>query len=99
MANYTYSKLAAQDLDSIAEYTYLNFGEHQTRAYRVAIDQSASTVARFPAMGRSYTTKSGVSFQRYNVGEHTLFFQKTEDGIFIVRVLHLMMDFDRHLDR
>lgn len=97
MASYEYSKLADRDLDRIAAYTFINFGEKQTRAYRVSIDQAARTVANFPSMGRPYTTKDGVTFQKYNVGEHALFFQPIEKGVFIVRVLHLMMDFDRHL--
>jgi len=98
MASYKYSKLAEHDLDGIATYTFLNFGERQARAYRVSIDQSASTIANFPSMGRPYTTQEGKIFQKYNVGEHALFFVPSEEGIFIVRVLHLMMDFDRHLD-
>ena len=98
MASYKYSKLADRDLDGIAEYTFLNFGERQARAYRVSIDHAASTAADFPSLGRPYTTKKGRIYQKYNVGEHALFYRPSEAGIFIVRVLHLMMDFDRHLD-
>lgn len=99
MASYKYSGLADSDLDGIAEYTVLNFGENQARAYRISIDQSAATVANFPSMGLPYATKKGKIFQKYNVGEHALFYQPLETGILIVRVLHLMMDFDRHLDQ
>ena len=55
-------------------------------------------MANFPSMGRPYTTKKGRVYQRHNVGEHAVFFRPTEQGIFIVRILGLMMDFDRHLD-
>jgi len=98
MADYKYSRLADNDLDSIATYTVINFGERQAHAYQVAIDQSASTIANFPSMGRPYATQNGTAFLKYNVGEHALFYQPTDTGVFIVRVLHLMMDFDRHLD-
>ena len=97
MAIYKYSKLADADLEGIAEYTVVNFGERQARAYREALDQSARTVANFPTMGRAYATKTGTVFLKYNVGGHALFYQPTDEGIFIVRVLHQMMDFDRHL--
>ncbi|MGJ8531693.1 MAG: type II toxin-antitoxin system RelE/ParE family toxin [Alphaproteobacteria bacterium] len=98
MADYKYSRLADRDLDGIAEYTAINFGIRQARAYRAVIDQSAKTVASFPSMGRPYATQKGTAFFKYNVGEHALFYQPTDTGVLIVRVLHLMMDFDRHLD-
>ncbi len=97
MASYKYSKLADDDLDGIAEYTFVNFGENQARAYRVSIDHAAGTAGNFPSLGRLYTTKKGAIFHKYNVGEHALFYRPIDTGIFIVRVLHLMMDFDRHL--
>jgi toxin ParE1/3/4 len=67
-------------------------------AYKAGIIQSAQITANFPSMGRPYTTKNGKVFQKYNVGEHALFYRPTETGILIVRVLHLKMDFDRHID-
>lgn len=98
MANYSLSELADQDLEDISEYTTRNYGRKQTFDYKASIKQAARTAANFPSIGRPYTTKKGNIFQRYNVGRHAMFYQPTEAGIFIVRVLHLMMDFDRHLD-
>ncbi len=98
MARPEYSKEADSDLDGIAEYTFLNFGEDQTREYRALLDQAARTAANFPSLGRPYTTKKGRVYQRYNAGRHVIFYRPTESGIFVVRVLHQMMDFDRHLD-
>ncbi len=98
MASYSVSVLADQDLEAISYYTTLNFGERKTLAYKSAIIQSSELVANFPSMGKLYTTKQGRIFQKYNIGEHALFYQPTEAGIFVVPVLHLMMGFDRHLD-
>ncbi|MEM8646468.1 MAG: type II toxin-antitoxin system RelE/ParE family toxin [Pseudomonadota bacterium] len=98
MAKYQYSELAAGDLEGIAEYTFLNFGEKQARAYRVSIDHAAATVANFPSLGRPYETKSGTLYFKYNVGEHALFYRQVGSDILIIRVLHLVMDFDRHLE-
>ena len=98
MASYKLSKLGQLDVDGITEYTAVNFGERQAVVYYGQIHLAARTVANFPSLGRPYTTKKGATYQKYNVGEHALFYRPTETGIFIVRVLHLMMDFDRHLD-
>ena len=98
MANYAYSKLADKDLEDISYYTTLYFGEGQARAYHASIDQSAMTIANFPSIGRPYTSQKGKLFQKFNVGEYSLFYQPNEEGGFIVRVLHCKMDFDRHLD-
>ncbi|VAW16027.1 hypothetical protein MNBD_ALPHA12-521 [hydrothermal vent metagenome] len=98
MAKYQFSKLAERDLEDIADYTVMNFGVFKTREYKALLIQSAKTAANFPSIGRPYTTEHGRIFQRFNVGRHVLFYQPTEQGIFIVRVLHLMMDFDQYLD-
>ena len=47
----------------------------------------------------TYTTKAGKAFRKYDSGRHGLFYQSVEDGILVVGILHLMMDFDRHLDQ
>ena len=98
MVGYTLSELADQDLEGIAYYTTLNFGEAQARAYLASIDQSLTTIASFPLIGRVYVSKTGIQFRRFNVGEDSLFYQAENEHVFIVRVLHCNMDFDRHLD-
>ena len=98
MAKAEFSKEADSDLNGIARYTFLNFGEDQAREYLRLLDQAVRTASNFPSLGRLYTTKGGQMYQRYNAGRHTIFYRTTEDGIFVVRVLHLMMDFDRQLD-
>jgi toxin ParE1/3/4 len=98
MADYQRSKLAEQDFRQIARYTLRNFGLRQAQEYESSLVQAAKTAANFPSIGRPYTTKKGSVYQQYNVGRHALFYRATESGVFIVRVLHLMMDFDRHLD-
>ena len=98
MADFVLSKLADQDLEDIAAYTVLNFGINEALEYKASIAQSAKTAGHFPSIGKPYTTQKGHVFQRYNIGRHALFYQPTEAGIFIVRILHQMMDLDRHLD-
>ncbi len=98
MAIYKLSKKAQSDIDDITGYTALHFGERQAVTYTDSIHAAAQITANFPSLGRPYTTKKGSVYQQYNIGRHALFYRPTEAGIFVVRVLHLMMDFDRHLD-
>ncbi|MCI5078212.1 type II toxin-antitoxin system RelE/ParE family toxin [Oricola sp.] len=98
MAEARFSRLADLDLEGIAEYTFLTYGEGQADAYRALLVQAARSAAIFPLIGRPYLTKGGQLLHKHNAGRHALFYQPTEYGIFVVRVLHLMMDFDRHLD-
>jgi len=98
MAEYQFSKLAEQDLDDITTCTAVNFDQSQAINYTNNILDSAQLAANFPSIGLPYTTRHGHISQRYSVGRHAIFYQPTETGIFIVRALHQMMDFDRHLD-
>lgn len=98
MAEYQFSKLAEDDLDNTTTYTAINFGYTQSVIYTDSILDGSQLAANFPSIGLPYSTKRGRVFQRYSIGRHVIFYKPTENGIFIVRVLHQMMDFDRHLD-
>lgn len=98
MAKYVLSEAADADLTEITEYTAQTFGLDQARKYPAQIVDGCEMAAAFPAIGQPYSTSAGQIFQKYNVGRHALFYQTTEHGVFVVRILHLMMDFDVHLD-
>lgn len=97
MAQYSLSNLAEQDIEGIFEYTLRNFGEHQASAYIGQIKQSLQTAAVFPYIGREYVTKRGQSYRRFDCGRHALFYRPADNGIFLVRALHVMMDHDQLL--
>lgn len=98
MANAVLSERAVQDLRDIADYTLAQFGMGQALDYDVLIDRAIQMAANFPSIGMPYATQKGRLFHKYNAGRHAVFYQPDESGIFVVRVLHLMMDFDRHLE-
>jgi len=98
MADYVFSVEADADIHGIWRYSAINFGAGQADTYTDQLLRSVQTAARFPFTGRDYTTRSGRPYKQYNCGRHAIFYRSTEAGIFVVRVLHLMMDFDRHLD-
>ena len=99
MASYKLSELAEIDAQNITRYTALNFGKRKAIDYPNDIMASAKMIGNFPSIGRPYTTKKGRVYQQYNIGRHALFYRPTEQGVFIVRILHLMMDFNQHLDK
>lgn len=98
MADWLLSKEAANDLDGITEYTTRHFGEKQARLYAAEIKRAIQVAADFPLLARPHITGAGEVFQRYNVGQHAIFYQQTAQTILVVRIMHGMMDFDRHLD-
>lgn len=97
MAEFVLSDEAERDLDGIIHYTAVNFGEAQARSYAARLYDSARMAAEFPNVGRLYVTESGDHFRQYSCGRHALFYQPHADHILIVRILHLMMDFERNL--
>lgn len=97
MADYVLSSVAETDLRKIIRHTALSFGLAKARDYPNQLVQAAKTAARFPEIGRRYTTSNGDVFRKYDVGRHALFYQPTDSGILVVRILHVKMNFDEHL--
>ena len=98
MANYTLSKSAKSDLAGITEYTAGIFGLEQAEKYSRQLHHSALLAAGFPQAGRIYRTRDDRIFRQFNCGRHAIFYRPAKTGIFIVRILHLAMDFDQHLN-
>lgn len=97
MSKVRFSRLAQFDLKEIYKYGSRRWGPDQAEQYDRDLRSSATTVSLFPNLGRSYSTKNGQDFRRYNSGRHVIFYRDEDDGIFIIRLLHDRMDFDRHL--
>jgi toxin ParE1/3/4 len=49
-----------------------------------------------PELGRS-AAEYAPSLKRYNYKAHSVFYEPTEKGIFIVRILGQRQDFERHM--
>ena len=98
MADWQLSAAANADIEEIARYTAAKFGERQARKYTGEIRRAVQIAADFRFLARPHTTEAGASYQRYNIGRHAIFYRETEQGIYVLRILHGAMDFDRHLD-
>lgn len=97
MAKYILSKSAQSDIVSIADYTIENFGVKQARTYRDGLISCFKNLAASPGRGRLYLHKNKTLLLRYRHKSHVVFYNRTNTGIFIIRVLGERMDFIRHL--
>lgn len=95
-AEYRLSARADRDLTEIYVYTFKKFGESQADRYLLQLHGCMQPVAHEPGAGRSVQGLAG-DYRRYSCGSHAIFYQSAPYDIFIVRVLHLAMDFPRHL--
>ena len=95
MAKISYSEQAIADLEDVFAYTIATFGEAQAQKYRDALEGGFKRIADDPRLGRPIAGRTP-TFSYYVCERHTIFYTNREGGIFIVRVLHVAMDFMRH---
>ncbi len=90
------SPRAQADIEEIWDYTAARWGLDQAEIYLRQIMAAIETVAAAPNRGRSCAdVRAG--YWKYPVGSHTLFYRNTTNGVEIMRILHMRMDFGRHL--
>jgi len=95
-AEYSLSARADQDLTEIYVYTFEKFGELQADHYLLRLHDGMQRLAREPGAGKDVQGLAG-DYRRYDCGSHGIFYKDSPYGILVVRVLHLSMDFPRHL--
>ena len=95
MNSYRLSRLAASDLQEIAEYTIERFGIEQARRYRDGLKTCFDQLAGNPALGRGAEMLIRC-LRRFEHQSHVVFYISEPENILIVRVLHSSMDVPRH---
>tara|TARA_R110002049_G_scaffold80117_6_gene203896 strand:- start:701 stop:991 length:291 start_codon:yes stop_codon:yes gene_type:complete len=96
MNRYALSYWADHDLDDITDYILKIWREIQTRDYLAGLVECFRALADKPNLGRSAAEYAHL-LKRYNYKAHTIFYEPTEKGIFVVRILGQRQDFERHL--
>jgi toxin ParE1/3/4 len=92
----TFSSRAKSDIQEIWNYTVEHWGKGQAEIYLRLIGAAVASIAADPKVGRpSDEVRPG--YRKYLVGSHVLFYRATDKAIFVVRILHQRMDFERHL--
>lgn len=90
-------RAALADLDGIARYTTLRWGEEQARKYLAAIRADIDCLASFPPRHPSDRGKHS-NIHKMPSGHHLVFYRVTDDRVEILRVFHERMDVPDDLD-
>ena len=98
MGEYQLSEQAFEDLEGIFVSTIEVFGLAQAETSKRLLEAGLARVAEDPRLGRKIKGRTRTFFQ-YNCERHGIFFAKQDGSIFVVRVLHLSMDFKRQLPK
>jgi toxin ParE1/3/4 len=96
VSRYVLSPAAQADLDDIWDYGEATWGAAQAETYIRSLQQAVETIAADPRRGRD-CAEVRAGYFKFAVGVHMLFYQRTVDGVAVMRILHQRMDFDRHL--
>ncbi|WP_419816184.1 type II toxin-antitoxin system RelE/ParE family toxin [Glacieibacterium sp.] len=96
MNRYTLSPLARDDLIDIWQFTVGRWSIAQADAYVSDIRDVFSGAAARPNSG-SDCTHLRPGMRKLGSGSHVVFYRVIDGGIDIVRVLHVKMDYARHL--
>lgn len=91
-----HDRAAEADLIGIWRYSFENWGETQADRYLTALETGIEGLARNPETGdRRESLRSG--YWSLHLEHHIVFYTFTEDEVRVRRVLHEVMDSDRHL--
>jgi len=88
--------LALADLEDIWLYTFNEWSFDQANLYIDALDRGVSKIAENPFQGKSIDSIK-LGYHKFNVQHHSIFYHIEEKAVVIVRILHEMMDSERHL--
>jgi toxin ParE1/3/4 len=91
MGTFRLTQLALEDLRSIGRYTELTWGREQRNRYLAKLDNGFHILAERHQRGRS-CNNIRLSYRKYSIGRHLIFYRESQEGIEIIRVLHASMD-------
>ncbi|NIV43176.1 MAG: type II toxin-antitoxin system RelE/ParE family toxin [Candidatus Dadabacteria bacterium] len=93
---YELSLPAEQDLSSIYDYTFNEFGELQAVKYLTGIEQKVLNIVESPELGiKREEIRQGLRSIVYE--KHVIFYRVMNDTIRIIRVLHGSRDLPKFL--
>ena len=94
---YSLSVKASTDLDSILDYSIINFGASVMIEYHESLEKCFETLDDNPNLGIEveHIRPDYLCFQHRS---HLIFYKKINEGILIVRLLHKSMDAPRHFN-
>lgn len=98
MAKIRLSKKAIADLDCIWDYTVETWSEEQAVIYYRQIYTAIQGLNSLPVFLEKEYNVVKPELLGFKVGHHIVFYKKHKDGsIWVDRILHEKMDYQRHL--
>lgn len=94
---YELSTAAAEDIEEILERSVADFGLQQTQRYFDSLKTCLRSLADNPQMGGA-ADDIRPGYRRFPHESHVIFYQLTQRGIFVVRVLHKRMDVTKRIN-
>ena len=95
MPTYRLSPLAEDDLYKIISTTINSWGNEQAKEYAQNIDTALIKLAQYPDFGRERNEVYNGA-KSFPVEKHIVFYQVSDNGIDVARILHQRMDPSKH---
>lgn len=95
MPNYRLSPLAEEDLFKIISITIASWGNTQAEVYAQTIDAALLKLAEYPDFGKERNDIYNGA-KSFPVEKHIVFYQVSDKGIDVARILHQRMDPSKH---
>ncbi len=94
---YSLSNQASIDLDSILDYSIINFGTDVMIKYHKSIEKCFETLDDHPDLGTEveHVRSDYLCFEHRS---HLIFYKEANQDILVIRILHKSMDAPRHFD-
>jgi toxin ParE1/3/4 len=96
MAVYKLTHKAESEIEGIYEYSIANFGLAVAQAYLLGLQDCFQLLADHQSFGTDYGFIKP-ELLRYEYRSHSIYYQPTEEGILVVRVLGGKQDPARHI--
>ena len=90
------SEKAVSDLTDIQNYTFTNYGENQLKKYELILGNALDSILSFPNSGHS-RPNIPQNYQVVQAGEHIIVYRVEKTIIYVIRVLHASMKFNKKL--
>jgi toxin ParE1/3/4 len=97
MPSYELANRARTDLSAIGRFTRKKWGDAQAGRYLAQLERDLELLASNPRLGRPAGTKRKPGVRRFESGSHIIFYELSDGGILIGRLLHKSMDVKRRM--
>jgi len=94
---YSLSSKASTDLDSILDYSIINFGANVMVKYHESLEKCFDTLDDNPGLGTEVEHIRS-NYMCFEHRSHLIFYKRANQGIFIIRILHKSMDAPQHFN-